>query len=176
MCIAQNRQENKAKADQWSKNIISASQARKRRTRTRYIALIFYQSGLTSTMSNLVLRWLLFGRGGGVAYSKAGLNVAFNSYPDHPPPGTPPGICTENIPGPRAFDSQSFPGPRAFDKPRDIQNVYSIYCIEHETCITVVSAFRFRYFWENTSEFEHGRSPHFWFPISASKHGLRKLT
>ena len=45
------------------------------------------------------------------------------------PPGTPPGICTENIPGPLAFDSQSFPGPRAFDKPRDIQNVYSIYCI-----------------------------------------------
>ena len=57
-----------------------------------------------------------------------GDNVAFNSYPDHPP-GTPLGICTENIPGPRAFDSQSFPGPRAFDKPRDIQNAYSIYCI-----------------------------------------------
>ena len=45
------------------------------------------------------------------------------------PPGTPPGICTEKIPGPRAFDSQFVPGPRAFDKPRDIQNVYSIYCI-----------------------------------------------
>ena len=54
--------------------------------------------------------------------------VSFNSYPDYPP-GTAPGICTEKIPGPRAFDSQFFPGPRAFDKPRDIQNVYSIYCI-----------------------------------------------
>ena len=36
------------------------------------------------------------------------------------PRDTPPGICTEKIPGPRAFDSQFFPVPGAFDNPRDI--------------------------------------------------------
>ena len=51
----------------------------------------------------------------------------FNSYPDHPP-GTPPGICIENIPGPRAFDSPFFPGPGAFDNHRDFKmcTVYTV--------------------------------------------------
>ena len=74
-----------------------------------------------------------------------------------PPPGTPPGICTENIPGPRAFDSQSFPGPRAFDKPRDIQNVYSIYCIgawnlHYSSFGFQVSLFLGKHFWIRTRE------------------------
>ena len=56
-------------------------------------------------------------------------NVAFNSYPDHPPPGHPRAFAQKIFPAPGHLTVNLFPAPGAFDKPRDIQNVYSIYCI-----------------------------------------------
>ena len=38
-----------------------------------------------------------------VQFLKVVVDVSFNSCPDNPPPGTPTGICTEKIPGLRAF-------------------------------------------------------------------------
>ena len=110
------------------------------------------------------------------------------------PPGTPPGICTEKIPGPRAFDSQFFPGPGAFDNPRDISNVYSIYCIGakekvNEYCIEFdkCQIFKSRKHCHQTdinrkhhyiawNHFERSEISAFLVSNFASKYGLRTLT
>ena len=91
------------------------------------------------------------------------------------PPGHPRAFAQKKFSAPGHLTINYVPAPGHLTNP-GIFKICTVFTVkEHATCITVVSAFRLRYFWKNISEFEHGRSRYFWFPISASKHGLRKL-